>query len=401
MENIKNNNINTMNKNNNDTMNKNSSSSSSSSSSSMTETAVTKKCQGKTRQPGLQLYKSAARNLREYQGVPSITAESLEKTMALLQLRPARLVAQGLASRKLLKAEDAMPDSSLDSSSDSSTNSDVEMDEKAITSDTSDSGGTISSSIDNSSSDDDSNESQYDLEAGDRKRPVHMALAAAGIKLRPRETRPLLLALGVRPHRLVKLGLVDREDLLRSRCATFGHAIGMVRGERRLPPAVASAAPQARSTAFTDPTDRPTDPTDPTYRPADRSIEPAATATSTKTTCSPSTTYLTDLLMTSAGPTTPTPPLPVLECTPTVDHSTATAARATERRELWSTGARQAVVVTLLTAVAVESVALRVTTAGLTTADQTTPTAPIEALECTPTTDQSTTGAARATERRE
>eukprot|EP00752_Nemacystus_decipiens_P002140 g2039.t1 len=221
------NNIITMNKNNNDTTNKNNNSS------SMTEITTTKKCQGETRQPGLQLYKSAARNLREYHGVPSITAESVEKTMALLQLRPARLVAQGLTSRKLLKAEAAMPDSSLDSnsSSDSSTNSDVEMDENAITSDTSDSGGTISISTDNSGSDDDDNEINHDLEAEDCKRPVHTALAAAGIKLRPRETRPLLLALGVRPQRLVKLGLVDREALLRSRRITLGRAIGRVRGE--------------------------------------------------------------------------------------------------------------------------------------------------------------------------
>ena len=57
------------------------------------------------RQPGTSsaLYKVAARNLREYHGVPSMTALKLEKTVALLALTPRRLVAQGLAPRRLLK----------------------------------------------------------------------------------------------------------------------------------------------------------------------------------------------------------------------------------------------------------------------------------------------------------
>lgn len=41
--------------------------------------------------------------------------------------------------------------------------------------------------------------------------------AAAGVKLRPREASPLLLALGLRPQRLFMLGLGEREALLRSR----------------------------------------------------------------------------------------------------------------------------------------------------------------------------------------
>ncbi|CAM9969849.1 unnamed protein product [Sphacelaria rigidula] len=43
--------------------------------------------------------------------------------------------------------------------------------------------------------------------------PIYAALVAGGIKIRPRETRPLLHALGVRPMRLVRLGLVDRAAL--------------------------------------------------------------------------------------------------------------------------------------------------------------------------------------------
>ncbi|CAN0048576.1 unnamed protein product [Ectocarpus sp. 12 AP-2014] len=45
-----------------------------------------------------------------------MTAGGLEKTMALLQLRPARLVAQGLAPKDLLK-DDSAPDADADSSS--------------------------------------------------------------------------------------------------------------------------------------------------------------------------------------------------------------------------------------------------------------------------------------------
>ena len=49
------------------------------------------------------LYKLAARNLREYHGVPSMTALKLEKTLALLSLPPRHVVVQGLAPRKLLE----------------------------------------------------------------------------------------------------------------------------------------------------------------------------------------------------------------------------------------------------------------------------------------------------------
>ncbi|CAN0163065.1 unnamed protein product, partial [Scytosiphon promiscuus] len=52
--------------------------------------------------PEGRLYKIAARNLREYNGVPSMTPDKLTKTLALLKLSPRRLVQQGLAPKKLL-----------------------------------------------------------------------------------------------------------------------------------------------------------------------------------------------------------------------------------------------------------------------------------------------------------
>ncbi|CAM9455629.1 unnamed protein product [Ectocarpus sp. 13 AM-2016] len=62
------------------------------------------------------VYHAAARNLREFRGVPSVTAGGLEKTIVLLQLRHARLVAQGLAPKDLLK-DDSAPDADAQSSS--------------------------------------------------------------------------------------------------------------------------------------------------------------------------------------------------------------------------------------------------------------------------------------------
>ncbi|CAN0540806.1 unnamed protein product, partial [Ectocarpus sp. 12 AP-2014] len=55
------------------------------------------------------------------------------------------------------------------------------------------------------------------MEVGASKHPIHAVFVTAGVQLRPRETRPLLRALGVGPHRLVKLGLVQREEVRRSR----------------------------------------------------------------------------------------------------------------------------------------------------------------------------------------
>ncbi|CAM9799832.1 unnamed protein product [Scytosiphon promiscuus] len=157
-------------------------------------------------EPSSLLYRAAARNLREYNGVP---------TMILLQLRPRRLVAQGLAPKKLLKGQVSAGEviageigrlgrlgSSSDSSSDSS---------RQIAEDSYDRMGISSSDSDNDGFD---SNVAGGVEANDR--PVHAALVAGGIKLRIRETRPLLRALGLGPFRLVKLGLVEHEVLLAS-----------------------------------------------------------------------------------------------------------------------------------------------------------------------------------------
>ena len=47
------------------------------------------------------------------------------------------------------------------------------------------------------------------------KMPLHAALLAADIRLPSNEVRPFLAALGVRPRRFVKLGLIDAKDLPR------------------------------------------------------------------------------------------------------------------------------------------------------------------------------------------
>ncbi|CAM9172278.1 unnamed protein product [Pylaiella littoralis] len=57
--------------------------------------------------PELELYQIAARNLREYHGVPSMTPAKLTKTLVFLKLKPRRLVKQGLAPDALLARADA------------------------------------------------------------------------------------------------------------------------------------------------------------------------------------------------------------------------------------------------------------------------------------------------------
>ncbi|CAM9694501.1 unnamed protein product [Laminaria digitata] len=173
-----------------------------------------------------------------------MTALKLEKTVALLGLGPRRIVAQGLAPRRLLKGGKG-GSSPLALAGESSGTGDEEL-RKAETGALMDGENenenhiiSNSNSSSNSSEDeeeheeeevgqedklfsDDSN-STYD-DHGDKsdaegngkainRRPIHAALAAGGINLRPRETTPLLRALGVSPQRLVKLGLVKREAL--------------------------------------------------------------------------------------------------------------------------------------------------------------------------------------------
>ncbi|CAB1114434.1 unnamed protein product [Ectocarpus sp. CCAP 1310/34] len=149
-----------------------------------------------------------------------MTAGGLEKTMVLLQLRPGRLVAQGLAPKQLLDGKSAAGDADADntdsSSSSSSSGSEVEP-EQADNNPVSDDSNSNSSSGSGIEHDNIATQDSIDMEAGASKHPIHAVFVAAGVQLRPRETRPLLRALGVGPHRLVKLGLVQREEARRSR----------------------------------------------------------------------------------------------------------------------------------------------------------------------------------------
>ncbi|CAN0218514.1 unnamed protein product, partial [Ectocarpus fasciculatus] len=128
------------------------------------------------------VYQAAARNLREFRRVPSMTADGLEKIMALLQLRPARLVAQGLAPKELLKGN-----SIADADADRSSGLEVEP-EQADSQVSDDSNGSDTENVNIGTQD--------GIEAGVSKHPIHAVFAAAGVELRPRETRPLLRALG-------------------------------------------------------------------------------------------------------------------------------------------------------------------------------------------------------------
>ncbi|CAM9112317.1 unnamed protein product, partial [Pylaiella littoralis] len=159
---------------------------------SMTESATTKLNLMRFGESSSLLYQIAARNLREYHGVPSMTAGSLEKTMSLLQLRPGRLVVQGLASKKLLEGETTTPDNIVVDSS-SSSSSEIEEENEEVISNSSSCSSSNSSSSNEDSTQDDRSTKDRGAPAND-KRPVHASLVAAGIKLRPRETRPLLRA---------------------------------------------------------------------------------------------------------------------------------------------------------------------------------------------------------------
>ncbi|CAM9857334.1 unnamed protein product [Laminaria digitata] len=162
--------------------------------SSIASAAVKQGMPARKHQPGTlsALYKLAARNLRESHGVPSMTALKLEKTVALLRLAPRRVVKQGLAPRKLLKGETS---ELVDTDADNLANISSTEEEKGV------------------SDDSDSKHDDKTEDSGEARRPIHAALVAGGIHLRPNETRPLLRALGVKPHRLVRLGLVKREAL--------------------------------------------------------------------------------------------------------------------------------------------------------------------------------------------
>ena len=171
------------------------------------------------------IYKVAARNLREYHGVPSMSPDKLTRTLDLLKLCPRRLTKQGLAPKKLLREmmkDKRVPlgDKELDEDLAETIRADMELmavkdgtkrfnhdlvEDVAVKPSLEEKGG------------EGATERKDDDEQSTRKpkMPIHAALVAADIKLRPREIRPLLVALGVHPRRFVKLGLIDVKDLPR------------------------------------------------------------------------------------------------------------------------------------------------------------------------------------------
>ncbi|CAM9241381.1 unnamed protein product [Ectocarpus sp. 12 AP-2014] len=175
--------------------------------------------------PEARLYKIAARNLREYNGVPSMTPPKLIKTLAFLKLNPQRLVKQGLAPKNLLarmKAEAAnnakvskVPLGDGKNNEDLAESVAAGMELMSVEDDKKEwNDGFVSvKPAETPSPDIDNEEENNDAVPEVKKNLIHKAFIAGGIQLRPREVRPLLVALDVRPWRLAKLGLVDGKDL--------------------------------------------------------------------------------------------------------------------------------------------------------------------------------------------
>ena len=167
------------------------------------------------------LYRVAARNLRKSQGVNSLTAPMLEKIMTLLQLEPRRLVVQGLAPRRLLLGASPAPLPTMDDSPDVEENERYE-ERDGIENDTSEAEQMEADEREKEDTSGDGNDDTLEKEdktqeepkpKPESRRPIHAALVTGGIKLRPRETKALLRALDVSPHRFVRLGLVDGKTL--------------------------------------------------------------------------------------------------------------------------------------------------------------------------------------------
>ncbi|CAB1096892.1 unnamed protein product [Ectocarpus sp. CCAP 1310/34] len=155
---------------------------------SMTEFVTSKPSCKRTGEPNPLMFKAAARNLREYHGVPSITPGGLETTMVLLELRPARLVAQGLAPKILLKGNST---AGVDADSTDGSGGFEAEEEQAnnqfshdLSSNSSDGGDTGNDNI--------VTQNSIGFEARASKHPIQAVFVAVGVQLRPRETRPLL-----------------------------------------------------------------------------------------------------------------------------------------------------------------------------------------------------------------
>ncbi|CAN0568739.1 unnamed protein product, partial [Ectocarpus sp. 12 AP-2014] len=114
-----------------------------------------------------------------------MTPGGLETTMVLLELRPARLVAQGLAPKVLLKGNSTAGAGA--DSTDSSSGSEVEEEQANnqfsddLSSNSSDGGDTEKNNI--------VTQDSIGFEAGASKHPIQAVFVAAGVQLRPRETR--------------------------------------------------------------------------------------------------------------------------------------------------------------------------------------------------------------------
>eukprot|EP00904_Undaria_pinnatifida_P013925 jgi/Undpi1/9663/HiC_scaffold_27.g12119.m1 len=204
------------------------------------------------------LYRRAARNLREYHGVPSMTPPKLVQTLTFLKLHPRRLVNQGLAPKQLLAGVEAPQPLGSDSNDDlaEAIGSDIEVtsveDDRKEWNDgfehvgdrekpKNDAGGTANADVEpetdyhgaaarnSSSSEEEASSGSDGVVAGKKKGApkhvdmMHKAFVSAGIELRPREVIPLLLALGVSPRRLVKLGRVDDKELKKAMLENVKH----------------------------------------------------------------------------------------------------------------------------------------------------------------------------------
>ena len=176
-------------------------------------------CQTKSHDPD-RIYEVAARNLREYHGVPSMTPDKLTRTLDLLKLCPRRLTKQGLAPKKLLREimkDKRVPlgDNEADEILAETVCADIEL--MAVEDDTTGFNDDLAKGVaDKPSTKEEGGEGATDEQANRRpKMPIHAALIAADIRLHPREVRPLLVALGVHPRHFVKLGLIDVKDLPR------------------------------------------------------------------------------------------------------------------------------------------------------------------------------------------
>ena len=164
-----------------------------------------------------------------------MTPAKLVKTLAFLQLTPRRLVRQGLAPKGLLvrmtaEAKKNKGDND-ENNEDLSESVAADMELMSVEDDKKEwNDGFVSVEpapaaaaaarataavvdSDNAAAAEDTDDSAAPATAAKKKNALHEAFITAGIKLRPREVRPLLLALDVRPRRLVKLGYVDDKYL--------------------------------------------------------------------------------------------------------------------------------------------------------------------------------------------